>query len=125
MADSTDNGSLDLSAIDEILGTTRSKLNSSEYVRDFLNSGEMGREVDLTTGAFVGKNAKQVKMALDAARKKVSDETGMLAIPGGTDIQVRIKQETNGKKGAEKVVTSERLFIINTRLVAEARAATK
>lgn len=114
---------MDLNEIDGILGSTRSKLNSSEYVRDFLNSGEMGREVDLNSGAFVGKNAKQVKMALDSARKKVSDETGTLAIPGGTDVQVRVKQETNGKKGDEKIVTSERLFIINTRLVAEARAS--
>lgn len=114
---------MDLAEIDNILGTTRSKLNSSDYVKDFLSSGEMGREVDLSAGAFVGKSAKQVKMALDSARKKVSDETGTLAIPGGTDIQVRIKQETNGKRGDEKVVLSERLFIINTRLVAEARAS--
>lgn len=114
---------MDLTQIDEILGTTRSKLNSTEYVRDFIESGEMGREVDLSAGAFIGKNAKQVKMALDAARKKVSDETGTLVIPGGTDIQVRVKQETNGKRGAEKVVISERLFVINTRLVSEARAS--
>ena len=114
---------MDLNEIDNILGTTRSKLNSSEYVREFLDSGEMGREVDLSAGSFVGKSAKQVKMALDSARKKVSDETGTLAIPGGTDIQVRVKQETNGLKGDKKVVTSERLFIINTRLVAEARAS--
>lgn len=114
---------MDLSEIDDVLGTTRSKLNSSEYVRDFISSAEMGREVNLDAGAFVGKSAKQVKMALDSARKKVSDETGSLLIPGGTDIQVRIKQETNGKKGDEKVILNERLFIINTRLVADARAA--
>jgi hypothetical protein len=64
-------------------------------------------------------------MALDAARKKVSDETGQLVISGGTDIQVRVKQTTNGKKGAEKVVLDEKLFIINTKMVAEARAAAK
>ncbi len=114
---------LSLDMIDEVLGSTRSKLNSSDYVKDFLASGEMGREVDLGAGSFVGKSAKQVKMALDSARKKVSDETGTLAIPGGTDIQVRIKQETNGLKGDKKVVISERLFIINTKLVAEARAS--
>lgn len=115
--------SLDLAMIDEVMGSTRSKLNSSEYVRDFINSGELGREVDLSAGAFMGKSAHQVKMALDSARKKVSDETGQLVIPGGTDVQVRVKQETNGKKGDEKVVLSEKLFIINTRLVAEARAS--
>lgn len=112
-----------LDMIDGILGSTRSKLNSTEYVRDFINSGELGREVDLTSGAFLGKSAHQVKMALDAARKKVSDETGTLVIPGGTDVQIRVKQETNGKKGDEKKVLSEKLFIINTRLVAEARAS--
>lgn len=114
---------MDLTEIDDVLGTTRSKTNATEYVRDFLTSGEMGREVDLTAGSFVGKTAHQIKMALDSARKKVSDETGQLVIPGGTDIQVRIKQATNGKKGAEKVILSEKLFIINTKMVAEARAS--
>lgn len=114
---------MDLTEIDNILGTTRSKLNSSEYVRDFIESGELGREVDLNAGAFIGKTASQVKMALDSARKKVSDETGQLVISGGTDVQVRVKQETNGKRGKEKEVISERLFVINTRLVSEARAA--
>lgn len=113
---------LDLDAITEILGTTRSKTNAAEYVEDFLKSGELGREVDLTVGSFAGKDAKTIKTALDNARKKVNDETGALAIPGGTDVQVRVKQETNGKKGADKVVLSEKLFIINTKLVAEARA---
>ena len=112
-----------LDEITEVLGTTRSKTNASEYVRDFITSHDLGREVDMTVGTFTGKSAKQIKTALDVVRKKVSDETGQLLIPGGTDIQVRIKQETNGKRGADKVVTSERLFIINTRLVAEARAA--
>ena len=114
---------MDLAQIDDVLGKTRSKTNATEYVRDFLASGEMGREVDLSAGTFVGKSAHQIKMALDVARKKVSDETGQLVIPGGTDIQVRIKQTTNGKKGADKVVLDEKLFIINTKMVAESRAA--
>ena len=114
---------MDLNEIDQIMGSTRSKLNSTEYVREFINSGELGREIDLSVGAFMGKSAHQVKMALDSARKKVSDETGTLIIPGGTDVQVRVKQETNGKRGDDKVVISEKLFIINTRLVAEARAS--
>lgn len=114
---------MDLNEIDQIMGSTRSKLNSTEYVREFINSGELGREIDLSVGAFMGKSAHQVKMALDSARKKVSDETGTLVIPGGTDVQVRVKQETNGKRGDDKVVLSEKLFIINTRLVAEARAS--
>lgn len=116
---------MDLSQIDDILGTTRSKTDSAGYLREFLASGELGREVDLNAGSFVGKSAKQVKMALDVARKKVSDETGALVIPGGTDIQVRIKQETNGKKGDEKVITAEHLFVINTKLVAAARAGSQ
>lgn len=114
---------LSLDDITGILGETRSKTNAGEYLRDFLSSGELGREVDLNTGSFAGKPAKVVKTALDNARKKVNDETGQLVIPGGTDIQVRVKQVTNGKKGDEKVVLEEHLYIINTKLVAEARAA--
>lgn len=114
--------SMSLEDITGILGSTRSKTNAAEYVEDFLKSGELGREVDLTVGSFAGKDAKTIKTALDNARKKVNDETGKLAIEGGTDVQVRVKQETNGKKGAEKQVLSEKLFIINTRLVSEARA---
>jgi len=114
---------LDLDMIDEVLGTTRSRTNSAEYVREFINSGELGREIDLTAGSFIGKSARQVKMALDSARKKVSDETGNLLIPGGTDVQIRVKQDTNGKRGDDKIVHSEHVFIINTKLVAEARAS--
>lgn len=113
---------LSLEEITGILGSTRSKTNAADYVEEFLKSGELGREVDMNAGTFAGKDAKTIKTALDNARKKVSDETGTLAIPGGTDIQVRVKQETNGKKGAEKQVLSEKLFIINTKLVADARA---
>lgn len=119
MADKT----LNFDEIGGILSETRSKTNAAEYLREFLESGELGREVDLNAGTFAGKDAKQIKTALDNARKKVNDETGKLVIPGGTDIQVRVKQETNGKKGDEKKVTAEHLFVINTRLVAEARAA--
>ena len=106
-----------------ILSETRSKTNAAEYLREFLQSGELGREVDLNAGTFAGKPAKVIKTALDNARKKVNDETGKLVIPGGTDVQVRVKQVTNGKKGDEKKVIEEHLFVINTKLVAEARAA--
>lgn len=122
MATATDTG-LSLDDITGILGSTRSKTNAGEYISDFLASGELGREVDLTAGSFAGKPAKVIKTALDNARKKVNDETGQLVIPGGTDVQVRVKQETNGKKGDDRVVLSEKLFVINTKKVAEARAA--
>jgi len=111
-----------LEDITGILGETRSKTNSGEYLDDFIKSGELGREVDLNAGSFAGKPAKTIKTALDNARKKVNDETGQLQIKGGTDIQVRVKQTTNGEKGDKKVVLSEQLFIINTKLVAEARS---
>ena len=114
--------SLSLEDITGILSETRSKTNSGEYLRDFIESGQLGREVDLNAGTFAGKPAKTIKTALDNARKKVNDETGQLVIPGGTDVQVRVKQVTNGKKGAEKKVLEEHLFIINTKLVADARA---
>lgn len=114
---------LDLNAIDGILAETRSKTNAGEYLRDFLASGELGREVDLTAGTFAGKPAKVIKTALDNARKKVNDETGKLVIDGGTDVQVRVKQVTNGEKGDKKKVLEEHLYVINTKKVAEARAA--
>lgn len=114
---------LDLSAIDGILSETRSKTNAGEYLRDFLASGELGREVDLNAGTFAGKPAKVIKTALDNARKKVNDETGKLVIEGGTDVQVRVKQVTNGEKGDKKKVLEEHLYVINTKKVAEARAA--
>jgi hypothetical protein len=114
---------MSLDDIDGVLSETRSKTNAAEYLREFLASGELGREIDLQAGSFIGKSCKQVKTALDIARKKVSDETGNLLIPGGTDLQVRIKEVTNGKKGDEKEVLESHVFIINTRLVAAARAA--
>lgn len=119
----SDTDTLDLSEIDDIFGSTRSKTDSAGYLRTFLESGKLGQEIDLESGTFIGKSAKQVKMALDVARKKVSDETGNLLIPGGTDLQIRVKQETNGEKGDKKKILSEHVYIINTRLVAEARKA--
>jgi hypothetical protein len=113
---------LSLDDITGILGETRSKTNAGEYLSNFIESGELGREVDLNAGTFAGKPAKVIKTALDNARKKVNDETGQLVIKGGTDIQVRVKQTTNGEKGDKKVVLKEQLFVINTKLVAEARA---
>ena len=123
MATATATDALSLDDINDILGSTRSKTNAGEYVQEFLESGELGREVDLSAGSFAGKPAKVIKTALDNARKKVNDETGKLVIPGGTDVQVRVKQVTNGKKGDEREVLEEHLFIINTKKVAEARAA--
>lgn len=117
-----ENSTLTLEDITSILGETRSKTNAGEYLSNFLQSGELGREVDLDAGTFAGKPAKTIKTALDNARKKVNDETGELVVKGGTDIQVRVKQVTNGEKGEKKVVLEEHLFVINTKLVAEARA---
>jgi hypothetical protein len=118
--------SLTLDDITGILGETRSKTNAGEYLREFIASGELGREVDLNVGSFAGKPAKTVKTALDNARKKFNEETKELVIPGGLDVQVRVKEVTNGKKGDERKVLESHLFVINTKLVAEARAkATK
>lgn len=121
---STMETALDLSQIGDILGGTRSKTNAAEYLREFLASGDLGREVNLTAGSFAGKSAKQIKTALDNARKKVSDETGQLSVPGGTDVQVRVKQVTEGKGDAKRIV-EEHLYVINTKLVAEAQNASK
>lgn len=99
---------LDLAAINAILAGTRSRTNSGSYIMEFLQSGELGREVDLTTGAFAGKDAKKVKTALDNARKKMTED-GKLVIPEGINVAVRVK---DGK-----------VFVINTALVAEAQAA--
>jgi hypothetical protein len=114
---------MELNEVMDILGTTRSKTDAGGFLNEFIESGALGKEISLTDGTFAGKDVKQVKTALDNARKKVSDETGNLVIQGGTDLQIRIKQNTNGKRGKEKVVTSEHVFIINTKLVGEAQAA--
>ena len=125
MTDNTEtfDNELDLAEIDNVLGQTRSKTNAAEFLRTFLDSGKLGIEVDLNSGSFVGKDAKQVKMAFDNARKKVSDIIGELVIAGGTDVQVRVKQVTNGLKGDAKQVIEEHLYLINVKLVAEARCA--
>lgn len=99
---------LSLESINEILAGTRSRTNAGAYVTEFIGSGELGREVDLASGTFAGKEAKKVKIALDNARKKMTDD-GKLVIPEGPSIAVRVK---DGK-----------VFIINTALVAEAQAA--
>lgn len=99
---------LSLNEINDILAGTRSRTNSGAFVSEFAASGELGREVDLSSGTFAGKDAKKVKTALDNARKKMTDD-GKLVIPEGPSIAVRVKDG--------------RVFIINTVLVAQATAA--
>jgi hypothetical protein len=98
----------DLAFFQEILAGTRSRTNSGAYVTEFLASGELGREVDLSSGSFAGKEPKKVKTALDNARKKMTED-GKLVIPEGINVAVRVKDD--------------KVFIINTTLVAEAAAA--
>lgn len=100
-------GTLDLAAVTEILAGTRGRTNAGVYISDFLSSDELAREVDLNTPSWAGKDAKKVQTALNNARKKVTED-GQFVIPGGKDVAVRVK---DGK-----------VFVINTKLVAEAQA---
>jgi hypothetical protein len=98
----------DLAFVGDILAGSRSRTNSGAVVSDFLDSGELFREVNLTSGSFAGKEPKKVKTALDNARKKMNDD-GKLVIADGINVAVRIK---DGK-----------VFLINTTLFAAAQEA--
>ena len=72
--------------IAELLSKGRARGAYDPVLSDFLNSGEAGIEVEFT-GALTGKNAKQVKMGLDSARKR-TNANGVLVHEGGNNVRV-------------------------------------
>lgn len=113
---------LDLSAIQELLSTSRARGDYDTILDDFLKSGDMGIEVDLTSGPLAGKNtekgAKNVVTGFKNAAKRMGDD-GQPRHPGAHNVQV-INRKVGEGEDAEYHV-----FLINKATLGQAAQETK
>lgn len=111
---------LDAAQIQQLLSQTKSRGEYDQVLREFLNSGEAGIEVDLDNGPLAGKRAKMVKVGFDNARKK-TNENGAVH-PGGKDVRViAITGKVQDPENAEKEIdapdnSNDHVYLINTAL---------
>lgn len=112
---------IDAQTIQMLLSKSKTRGDYDADLREFLSSGEAGVEIDLSTGRFAGKRAKQVKTGFDNARKKSNDEG--LVHPGGKTVKVVAINDKNNDDGTPKGETEEHVYLINTALLGEQEAA--
>lgn len=112
---------IDAQMIQALLSKQKSRGDYDADLREFLNSGEAGVEIDLTSGRFAGKRAKQVKVGFDNARKKTNDQG--LVHAGGTAVKVVAINDKNDEEGNPKGEQEEHVYLINTSLLGETEAA--
>lgn len=78
---------LDPAKIQELLAAGRTRGAYGTVLSTFLESGNPGEEVDLTSGPIAGKSSKQAKTGLDNARKR-TDDKGALVYAGAQNVRV-------------------------------------
>lgn len=112
---------LDLDAIQALLETSRARGDYDSILDEFLASGDMGIEVDLTSGPLAGKNtekgAKNVVTGFKNAAKRMGDD-GQPRHPGAHNVQV-INRKVGDGDDAEYHV-----FLINKATLGQAQAQT-
>jgi len=96
---------LDATTIAALLAKGRVRGGYDKVLADFIESGDAGIEVDLTSGHIAGKTAKQATTGLNLARKRV-DDNGKPRIEGGASVRV-VEQDGS-------------VFLINTAVASEA-----
>lgn len=104
--------------IQQLLSQTKSRGEYDAVLKDFLNSGQAGIEVDLDSGPLAGKRAKQVKVGFDNARKKAKD--GQVVHPGGKDVRVIAITGKDGEGNELTENSEDHVYLINTALAAGA-----
>lgn len=103
---------LDASAIQELLSESRSRGDYATVLKEFIDSGEAGIEVDTSAGVLAGRSADKVSVGLNNA-KKAMNENGTLKITGAENVRVV-------KRGKDD---DARVFLINQARYAELTGA--
>lgn len=113
---------LDLSAINDLLSSSRARGDYDQVLAEFLESGMAGIEVDLTSGPLAGKNtekgAKNVVTGFNNARVRMNKDTGQAVHEGGNNVQVILRKTGEGENEEFHV------FLINKSLVGQQDEAT-
>lgn len=101
---------LTIDQIQALLAGSRARGDYDETLSSFLSSGEMGIEVDLTSGVFAGKNnekgAKNVVTGFKNASKRMNED-GTPRHKGGHQVQVVLRKVGDGEDAEYHV------FLIN------------
>lgn len=119
MSTVADLAELSLDDIGSLLNDVRSRGEYGDYIKQFIDSGKLGVEVDFTDPLMVGKDADKAKIGFENAKKatiKDSDPV-QLKIQGAGAVKV-VKRNAGTKETPEW-----HLFLINTTKVAESQAA--
>lgn len=113
---------LDMTQIDALLASAKTRGDYKEYLIDFINGPNIGEEVDLSQGSLAGKDPKNVAQGFNMARKKMTDD-GTPSVPGGRDVKVLLKWVPTGRTDDNgNIVVGEdgkperegHVFLINT-----------
>lgn len=111
---------LDISAIQELLASSRARGDYDEILDSFLKSGEMGIEVDLTGGPLAGKDnekgSKNVVTGFKNAAKRMNED-GTARHPGAHQVQVIARKVGEGDDAEYHV------FLINKATLGQAAQA--
>lgn len=105
---------LSMEDIAGILADSRTKGAGTEVLQDFLESGEAGIEVDLSSGPLAGKEVGKAHTTLNNARKRTvtsADGSPVAANPEFGKVKV-VKRNAGTKESPDY-----HLFLINTDLV--------
>lgn len=112
---------LTIDAIQELLAGSRARGDYDQVLDEFLKSGEMGIEVDLTNGPLAGKNtekgAKNVVTGFKNAAKRM-DDNGQPRHPGAHNVQVILRKVGEGDSADYHV------FLINKAALGQAADGT-
>jgi hypothetical protein len=100
--------------IADILAGSRTRGAGPQVLTDFLENGEAGEEVDLSTGPLAGKEVQAAYTALTNARKRTkSNPDGSTSMANPEFGKIQVRKVNAGTKDAPDV----HLFLINTELV--------
>jgi hypothetical protein len=119
--------SLTMEAIETLLASAKTRGDYEVELKNFINSDDIGIEVDLSSGSLAGKDPKNVATGFNNARKKMNADTGRPAVEGAPAVKVILKlvdteepeTDENGNPVRDdkgNVVTKKEghVFLINT-----------
>jgi len=100
--------------ITEILAGTRSRGAGTEYLAQFIESGEAGEEVDLSSGPLAGKEPGAAFTALQNAKKRTKTAPDGSVVPTNPEFgKIQIRKKNHGSKDAP----DWHVYVINTELL--------
>lgn len=107
------NMELTLEQVTALLGETRSRGEYAEYLKDFIERGVIGEEIDWDNPLMVGKTPDQAKIGFENAKKQTVKDSNppVLKIAGAGDVAV-VKRNAGTKEAPEL-----HLFLINKAVV--------